>query len=189
MGNLLLISGNPKTSASISEILSQHNLTAEVKQTAGESRRSMIENDYDMIIINAPLSDENGLELAADFAPRTDAGVLLLCPADYADQVVDKLEPYGVYVLAKPFNRQLLLQAIRFIAAGRQKLEIVRKSEQKLQKKLEELKKVSLAKCLLIEHIGLTESSAHRYIEKEAMDSRLPKIMIAEKIIDEYADE
>ena len=96
----------------------------------------------------------------------------------YSSSIKSLIYSYSTFALSLPLDEFPLFP-----------LELVRKNEQKLQKKLEELKKVSLAKCLLIEHIGLTEPSAHRYIEKEAMDSRLPKIMIAEKIIDEYTDE
>ena len=39
------------------------------------------------------------------------------------------------------------------------------------------------AKWLLIERRGMTEAEAHRYIEKEAMDTRLPKREVARDIL------
>ena len=56
----------------------------------------------------------------------------------------------------------------------------------KYEKKYEELRMVSRAKCVLIEKEGYSEKDAHRYIEKQAMDSRESKARIAENIIKKY---
>ena len=42
------------------------------------------------------------------------------------------------------------------------------------------------AKCLLIEHRHLSEAEAHRAIEKQAMDQRLPRARVAQLILDRY---
>ena len=38
----------------------------------------------------------------------------------------------------------------------------------------------------LIQYLSMTESQAHRYIEKQAMDMRLPKRAVAESILNTY---
>ena len=52
--------------------------------------------------------------------------------------------------------------------------------------KLEELRVVSRAKCLLVEYLHIGEREAHRYIEKQAMDLRVTKKVIAEDILKTY---
>ena len=42
----------------------------------------------------------------------------------------------------------------------------LRQENIKLQKKIEEIRLVDRAKCALIQYLGLTESQAHKYIEK-----------------------
>ena len=56
----------------------------------------------------------------------------------------------------------------------------------KLQKKIEEIRLVDRAKCVLIQYLNMTEAEAHRYIEKQAMDMRKTKKTIAENILNTY---
>ena len=51
---------------------------------------------------------------------------------------------------------------------------------------LVEIRSVNHAKWLLIERTNMSESDAHRYIEKQAMDSCVKKSEIAENIIKTY---
>lgn len=56
----------------------------------------------------------------------------------------------------------------------------------KLLKQISEMKQFYLAKCLLMENEYMSESMAHHYIEKEAMNQRVPKITIVKNIINKY---
>ena len=42
------------------------------------------------------------------------------------------------------------------------------------------------AKCVLIQYLNMTETQAHRYIEKQAMDLRTTRRQIAEGILKTY---
>ena len=55
-----------------------------------------------------------------------------------------------------------------------------------LEEKIEEIRLVNRAKWLLIERLGMTEAEAHRYIEKQSMDQRIPRRELAENIIKTY---
>ena len=50
--------------------------------------------------------------------------------------------------------------------------------QKKLLKQISEMKQFYLAKCLLMENEYMSESMAHHYIEKEAMNQRVSKITI-----------
>ena len=50
-----------------------------------------------------------------------------------------------------------------------------------------EIRLVNKAKWLLISQLSMSEPEAHRYIEKQAMDRRLPKLEIAEEILASYS--
>lgn len=91
-------------------------------------------------------------------------------------------------VLAKPVVRQLFDQSLHFSMASRSRLLQLRKENERLERKLEEVRIVSRAKCLLIQHLGLTEDQAHRMIEKEAMDTRQTRLCVAQILIDEYRE-
>ena len=52
--------------------------------------------------------------------------------------------------------------------------------------KIEDIKMIDRAKCILIQYLNMTESEAHRYIEKQAMDMRTTRKTIAEGILRTY---
>ena len=67
--------------------------------------------------------------------------------------------------------------------------ERLRKSEKKalsIEEKMEEIRLVNRAKCLLIDELKMSEPDAHRYIEKQAMDRCVSKREVAEEIIKTY---
>ena len=155
-------------------------------QSGAETRRALGENDYSLLIINTPLSDESGIDLAVDAAARCLTGVLLLVKAELADQVQEQLSDAGVFVVAKPVARPLFDQAMRYAAVLRNRLMSVCAEKEKLEKKLTDVRVVDRAKCLLIQYCGMTEEQAHRAIEKQAMDTRQTRLIVAQGIIARY---
>lgn len=154
--------------------------------SCSEVRRSMAETEYSLILINTPLLDENGLELAMEAAQQSIAGVILFVKAELADAVAARVESSGVVVIAKPVLRPLFDQAIHFCNAARSRLNALNNENAKLQRKLEEQRLIGRAKCLLVQYMQMTEDQAHRCIEKQAMDTRQTRISVARAIIEEY---
>ena len=56
----------------------------------------------------------------------------------------------------------------------------------KLKEKMEEIRLINRAKMLLMQNLSMTEENAHKYIEKEAMNRCVKKILIAEEVIKSY---
>ena len=144
------------------------------------NKRMLAENVFDIVIINAPLPDEFGTELALDVCEGSGTGVLLLVKAEHYADIHSRVSQYGVLVISKPTNSQAVSQSLR---------ERLRRMEQKtasIEEKMEEIRIVNRAKCLLIEQLKMTEKEAHRYIEKQAMDRCVTRRTIAENIISTY---
>ena len=139
-----------------------------------------------LIVLNTPLKDEFGYQLSLQLTQNTCSGVVMLCKADMAEEMANKTISYGVLVVAKPLNRAALLQAIRMGKAMHGRMMHMKAENDKLQKKLEELRCVSRAKCILIEREQYTEEQAHRYIEKLAMDTRRNRREVAMEILSRY---
>ena len=55
-----------------------------------------------------------------------------------------------------------------------------------LKQKIEDIRIIDRAKCILISHFGMSEQKAHRFIEKHAMDIRATKRAVAEGILKMY---
>lgn len=154
--------------------------------TAGEARRKLLSENFDIIIINAPLADETGHELALDAAERSQAGILLLVKNEIYDETRYRVERGGVLTLGKPFSSSMFNITLNLIAATRQRLRLFEEENKKLRNKIDEIRIVNRAKWALIEARGMNEEEAHKYIEKSAMDSRLTRREIAENILKEY---
>lgn len=155
-------------------------------KSVAEAQRRLLEGTYDIVIINAPLPDDFGLRLAISTCTDSSSGVLLLVKNDLYNEIYTKAMPYGVLTLSKPTNSQLIVQSLRVLCATRELLLQMEQKQMSVEKKIEEIRLVNRAKWLLIECLGMKESDAHRYIEKQAMDLRISKSEMAENIIRTY---
>lgn len=183
---VLVAGGNEKLCELLSEILPKNEYAFLLPaKTAGEVRRLTMDRSVDLVILNAPLKDEFGIQLAQDLA-ENNMGVLLLTGSDVSEQVSYRVEQSGVITLAKPTTRQSLYIAIRALTALRSKLLQMELKTKALQQKVADIHTVNHAKWLLIQHDNMTENDAHRFIEKQAMDMRLSRREVAESIIRTY---
>ena len=92
----------------------------------------------------------------------------------------------GALIVTKPVNLLLFEQIVKVGMACRNRLMMYKEQTARLQTRYEELKVIDRAKCLLIEHMRITEEEAHRVIEKEAMDSRMSRVRVAKKVLDRF---
>lgn len=189
MEGMTLLAGSSEKSLELLQSLLQGTTGSGQCATAGngaEARRMLALKEYALVIINTPLNDEPGMDLAIKAAQSTLAGVILLVRADAADAVAQKVEESGVLVVAKPVQRQLFDQALRLSMTARNRMLTLQNQNEKLQKKIEEMRMVDRAKCALIQYLRMTEQQAHRHIEKQAMDTRQTKMQVARDIVNTY---
>lgn len=183
---VLVAGANDKTFALLQTLLPGSSYEPPMRAgSAGEAKRMVMDCAVDIAILNAPMRDEFGTQLALDLA-RDNAGVVLLVPGESYDQVCYQVEDEGVLTLSKPLTQQTLQSAIRLATALRGKLLRMDQKSRALQEKMADIRTVNRAKWLLIEQLRMTESEAHYYIERQAMDMRLSRREVAENIIRSY---
>ena len=183
---VLIAGANDRTFDSLRELLPPDSYEPPLRAgSAGEVKRMLLETDVDLVILNAPLRDEFGTQLALNLS-RDNLCVLMLVPAESFDAVCYKVEDEGILTLSKPVSRNGLLGAIKLLTAMRGKLRKLDRQNQALQEKMQDIRTVNRAKWLLIEIKRMTENEAHYYIEKQAMDMRLSRREVAENIIRTY---
>lgn len=186
--SILLVSSSEKGNESIRELLSSDDLmNVRTLPTASEARRALMESSFDVIIVNAPLSDEFGLDFAVSLTQTTQSGILLLVKNNIFEQVCDKVTPSGVITVAKPITRTLFRQATAMLIAAENRFQRLQSENEKLQVKIEEIRLVDRAKLILVERLNMSETQAHRYIEKQAMDMRITKKEVASGILKMYS--
>lgn len=183
---VLVAGANDKTFALLQTLLPGSSYEPPMRAgSAGEAKRMVMDCATDIAILNAPMRDEFGSQLAVDLA-RDNVGVVLLVPGESYDQVCYQVEDEGVLTLSKPLTQQTLQSAIRLATALRGKLLRMDQKSRVLQEKMADIRTVNRAKWLLIEQLRMTESEAHYYIERQAMDMRLSRREVAENIIRSY---
>lgn len=158
----------------------------ETASDVAQARRKLLEREFDIVIINSPLRDEFGTKLALDICQKSSAGVLLFVKAEHYSDITSKVMQYGVLTISKPTSPSMIMQSVQMLCSTRERLRIMEKKNASVEEKIEEIRIVNRAKCLLIEQLKMTEPEAHRYIEKQAMDRCVTRQKIAENIILTY---
>ncbi len=157
-----------------------------VRCDAASARRALLENRFDIVIVNTPLPDEFGTALALDACADSGAGVLLLVRAELFPQVNEQASPGGVLTLPKPLSQTLVSQSLTLLRGTRERLRRMEQKTATLEEKMQEIRLVNHAKWVLIEQLKMTEEQAHKYIEKQAMDRCITRRAVAENILSTY---
>lgn len=185
--SVLLVSASEKFNAAARTLLPATDFwPVTAVSSVGEAQRRLVNGSYDLILVNAPLPDDMGLDFAEEASRESDAAVLLLIRSELYDETYYRLLPSGAATLAKPVNQQTLAQGLRLLCAMRERLKVVRQHQGTVEEKIQEIRLINRAKWLLIECLHMTEPEAHRYITRQAMEQRTGKKEIAENVIRTY---
>lgn len=184
--HVLIISVGGEVRDNLSRICGEYGFASVSVSDGKEIKNTDPEKKYDIIILNTPLENEFGLELAVSVSEKTGAAVIILAAQKNCDEIDRKLGSKDMYVLPKPLTKSSVIQALRFVKASRRKQSELEDENRRLQKKLHDLKQIDRAKCVLIQYLRISESDAHRQIQKRAMDQRIPEIEVAMDILRTY---
>ncbi|MBQ3929061.1 MAG: ANTAR domain-containing protein [Clostridia bacterium] len=187
MDNVLIISSNEQSFGQFSQLLKAERCSrTDTAQSCSEGRRLIAEREYELIIINAPMKDEFGDLLALDAAQKTNSGVMLIVRHDLEQELESRVSKYGVFVIGKPLSKTIFYKALRLLEAMHHRVSGVRRENVKLQKKIDDIRIINRAKCILMEYLSMTEPQAHKYLERQAMDLRVTKIEVAKRLLSTY---
>ena len=187
MENVLIVSNTSTTMGIISDMLHSERIgRIMASQNGAQARRYLAETDFDLIIIDTPLPDEMGDQLAIHASEQSTAGIILIVDSLSVLEVSARVEDYGVFALPKPLSSELFYQSVKLLTASRKRVMHLENENQRLQKKIEEIRIVDRAKLILIQVLKMTESQAQHYIEKQSMDLRQTRLVTAENILRTY---
>ncbi len=187
MDSVLIVSNTNTTLGIISDLLNSQSFSRIVTtQNCAEARRDLISDHFDLIIIDSPLPDEFGDDFSLYAAEQTDSGIILIVENDKVYDISPDIEDAGVFVLPKPVSPDFFYQAVKLLIASRKRVQVLENENEKLQKKIDEIRLIDRAKCILIQYLQMTEPQAHKYIEKQAMNLRQSRLATAEAILKTY---
>lgn len=182
--SVLLVSSSEKFHTAASALLPVSEYYPVLRaMSVSEAKRRLLEQSFDIVMINAPVSDDFGLRLGIDVCGGGGSVVLLFVKSELYEEICVKAREHGVMTISKPVSRQMLRQTMHMLCAARERLRRAEERQMSVEEKIAEIRLVNRAKWLLIEHQGMTEDEAHRHIEKQSMDRRVAKREVAEEII------
>ncbi len=187
MQSALIISYADKNSEPIIKILKALSFKKiALVNTCGEARRKTMQQSFDLFIINSPVHNESGENLAIELVKNDISQVVFFVKSELYDYTSEKLEQYGIITVAKPINKNMLYSSLKLSKAVYYRMKTLNQKTTKLTKKLEDVRIVSRAKLVLITHLNMSEEQAHKHIEKKAMDTRESRREVAENILKLY---
>ena len=184
--SILTVSGDEKVFALIRRSLrNECIMSAEHRKSGAEARRCILERYYTIVVINSPLPDETGTELAIHMAGQCNAAILLLVPAGTYAETADRAADRGIMVIEKPVPLHRISHAMRYLSERQSRMKKLELKVQAAEEKVQEIQLIDKAKFYLVEQRKMTEDEAHRYIGKQAMDHGTSRKRIAQEILDE----
>ena len=182
--SVLLVSASGSFNAAMSELLPAAVFTpVHTVSDVSAAGRAFAGRAYDIVIVNSPLPDDPGVRFAIDAGNGGETVSLLLLRSETYEEITARVTPHGVFTLQKPFTKALAETALSWLISARERLRKTEKKTLSLEEKMEEIRLVNRAKWLLIEQKGMDEPTAHRYIEKQAMDRCITRRAVAEEIL------
>lgn len=187
MKNALIASKSEKASAYFTTMLKRDGYEPVLlADTASAACRLLGEREVGICIVDVPLRDEPGQELAISASENPACQVILVIKSEFADEVSERMAPYGILTIEKPVNQTMFWNALKMTDVMAVRYEKMQQEKQKLQTKLEDLRLINRAKLSLMSYLNMSEADAHRYIEKQAMDQRITKRKVAQNILRTY---
>ena len=110
MEQILIVSSSQKSKELLIDIVKSAGKYDISSVDKGVLCREIIKNNnFDLIIINAPLRDDYGERLAKFISQNTNSDIILIVKNEDKNQLY-KIEESGIYVTEKPINKFLFIK-------------------------------------------------------------------------------
>lgn len=186
--SVLIVTGSDKIYDFMVDLLPKNEFYPVARaSTSGEARRDLVSQQYDILVINTPLPDDFGLDLAMDYADSPMC-IMLMVKDEIYDQITYQVIDAGIVTISKPSTKQVVYSSMKLLSALTAKLKRFEKKNRTLEEKMADIRMMNHAKWLIIDKKKMTEEEAHHMIEHRAMDRRISKREAAREIIDELED-
>ncbi len=180
---VLVVTKDTKISSLINAMLIAPLFETQIVSDFNEARRLCGERNFNIVIVD--FAEGEGTDFAIDISDSLST-ILLLTPTQFFEQISYKVEGYGILTITSPFDQFYFYNMIKVAIAVQYKVQVLSSQTTKLKVKMEEIRVVNRAKMLLMQNLNMSETDAHHYLEKEAMDRCIKRTAVAEQIIATY---
>ncbi|WP_331272141.1 ANTAR domain-containing response regulator [Motilibacter aurantiacus] len=138
----------------------------------------------DLVVLDVKMPRLDGISAASRIGEQRLAPVVVLTAFSQRELVERARDAGAMAYVVKPFGRADLLPAIEMAVARYAETVALESEVSDLTERLETRKIVDRAKGLLQAQLSITEPEAFRWLQKTAMDRRVPMREVARAVID-----
>ena len=110
--NVLLVSKPGAAVEVLTKLLAENNcLVTETVYSCESAVEYADDMKYDIVVINSPLIDADGVEAAVRISKETVCGVIMIVQSDKTSEIGNAVIDYGVVIVPKPINKMLFKQS------------------------------------------------------------------------------
>lgn len=169
----------------LAEMLAEEGYVVVGQAGDGEAAIALaMEHHPDLVVMDVKMPKLDGIAAASQIAAARIAPVVMLTAFSQRELVERARDAGAMAYLVKPFSKSDLVPAIEMAMSRFAEITALEKEVGDLSGQLATRKAVERAKSLLQEALGLTEPEAFSWIQRTAMDLRLPMQQVAQGIID-----
>jgi len=183
---ILVVSSNKNAAEALVNFLrDSFRCTPKLVESAYQAKNVFdADSTLELAVINSPLMDESGFELAEYIIENTTANCIFMIKEEQTEKIAGRAEKAGIIIVGKPFSRTLLYQLVKTIDIAVNRSLKLYDENRRLEQKIEEIQAIDKAKFMLMQYKDMTEDEAHAYLEQYAMNKRKKKSIAALAIID-----
>lgn len=148
-------------------------------------------HEPDLAILDIKMPGIDGIEAARRIASDTKVPVLILTAFSQRNLIEEARDAGVSAYLVKPFQRGELIPAIEVALARFEEYRAIEEEHARLagevatlEGKLETRRMVDRAKGVLMDHHGLGEAEAFSFVQRNAMQRRIPMRDVAQEVLD-----
>lgn len=169
----------------LAEMLAEEGYDVVGQAGDGEAAIALVmEHRPDLVVMDVKMPKLDGIAAASQIAAARIAPVVMLTAFSQRELVERARDAGAMAYLVKPFSKSDLVPAIEMAISRFGEITALEKEVGDLTGQLETRKAVERAKSLLQEALGLSEPEAFSWIQRTAMDLRLPMLQVAQGVID-----
>ncbi len=168
----------------LAEMLAEEGYDVVGQAGDGETAVALVEDQRpDLAVFDVKMPKLDGISAAERVATKRLAPVVILTAFSQRELVERARDAGAMAYLVKPFSKSDLVPAIEIALSRFAELSQLESEVDSLSERLESRKVVDRAKGILQDRLGLTEPEAFRWLQKTAMDLRLPMRAVADGVI------
>jgi response regulator NasT len=138
----------------------------------------------DLAILDVRMPGLDGLSAAREITSERLAAVLVLTAYSQRNLIEEARDAGALAYVVKPFQRSELIPAIEVALGRHREMRAIEDEVSSLEEQLATRKVVDRAKGKLMDDFGMKENDAFNFIQKTAMNERISKRDIAQRILD-----